>query len=65
MNGRQGPDPAKLGAALVTMAALDPLPLRFVGGADAVTGVEQKAHLVLEQVDAHRERSIAMSIDGS
>jgi NAD(P)-dependent dehydrogenase (short-subunit alcohol dehydrogenase family) len=63
MNGQQGGDPAKLGAALVTIAALDTPPLRFVAGADVVAGVEQKAHLLLEQVDAHRELSSSMNID--
>ncbi|KQR17285.1 SDR family oxidoreductase [Cellulomonas sp. Leaf334] len=63
MNGQQGGDPAKLGAALVTIAAMDTPPLRFVAGADVVTGVEQKANLLLEQVDAHRELSSAMAID--
>ena len=33
MNGQQGGDPAKLGAALVTIAALETPPLRFVAGA--------------------------------
>lgn len=65
MNGQQGGDPAKLGAALVTIATLDTPPLRFVAGADVVTGVEQKAHLLLEQVDAHRELSSSMNIDES
>jgi NAD(P)-dependent dehydrogenase (short-subunit alcohol dehydrogenase family) len=63
MNGQQGGDPANLGAALVTIAALDTPPLRFVAGADVVAGVEQKAHLLLEQVDAHRELSSSMNID--
>ena len=65
MNGQQGGDPAKLGAALVTIAALATPPLRFVAGADVLAGVEQKAHLLLEQVDAHRELSSAMNIDES
>jgi NAD(P)-dependent dehydrogenase (short-subunit alcohol dehydrogenase family) len=63
MNGQQGGDPAKLGAALVTIAALERPPLRFVAGADAVAEVEKKARLLLEQVDAHRALSSAMSID--
>ncbi|KRD43534.1 oxidoreductase [Cellulomonas sp. Root930] len=63
MNGQQGGDPAKLGAALVTIAALDTPPLRFVAGADVVEGVEQKARLLLDQVDAHRELSSALSLD--
>jgi NAD(P)-dependent dehydrogenase (short-subunit alcohol dehydrogenase family) len=63
MNGLQPGDPAKLGAALVTIAALDQPPLRFVAGADVVAGVEQKANLLLAQVDAHRELSSNMAID--
>ncbi|MFS0699322.1 SDR family oxidoreductase [Cellulomonas sp. 179-A 4D5 NHS] len=65
MNGQQGGDPAKLGAALVTLTALEAPPLRFVAGADVVAGVEDKARLLLEQVDAHRELSSAMAIDES
>ena len=63
MNGQQGGDPAKLGAALVTIAALESPPLRFVAGADAVAGVEQKAHRLLDQVDAHRDLSSSMTLD--
>ena len=62
MNGQQGGDPAKLGAALVTIAALVTPPLRFVAGADVVAGVEQKAQLLLDQVDAHRGLSASMAI---
>ncbi|MFU8946182.1 SDR family NAD(P)-dependent oxidoreductase [Mycetocola zhadangensis] len=65
MNGQQGGDPAKLGAALVAIAALENPPLRFVAGADVVAGVEQKARLLLDQVDAHRELSSTMAIDTS
>lgn len=63
MNGQQGGDPAKLGAALVTLAGLKTPPLRFVAGADVVAGVEQKARLLLDQVQAHRELSSSMDID--
>ncbi|WP_422390202.1 SDR family oxidoreductase [Arthrobacter sp. N1] len=65
MNGQQGGDPAKLGAALVTIAALDTPPLRFVAGADVVAGVEQKARLLLDQVDAHRDLSSSMALDNA
>ncbi|MDP9982144.1 NAD(P)-dependent dehydrogenase (short-subunit alcohol dehydrogenase family) [Pseudarthrobacter oxydans] len=65
MNGQQGGDPAKLGAALVTIAALETPPLRFVAGADVVTGVERKAQLLLDQVDAHRELSSTMAIENA
>jgi NAD(P)-dependent dehydrogenase (short-subunit alcohol dehydrogenase family) len=63
MNGQQGGDPAKLGAALVTLAGLTTPPLRFVAGADVVAGVEQKARLLLDQVQAHRDLSSSMDID--
>jgi NAD(P)-dependent dehydrogenase (short-subunit alcohol dehydrogenase family) len=63
MNGQQGGDPAKLGAALVTLAGLTTPPLRFVAGADVVAGVEQKAQLLLDQVAAHRELSSSLDID--
>src|SRR5687767_11814851 len=43
MNGRQSGDPAKLAAALVHLASQDEPPVRWVAGADAVQGVEQKA----------------------
>lgn len=63
MNGQQAGDPAKLGQALVNIAAMDTPPLRFVAGADVVAGVEQKAQLLLDQVAAHRDLSSAMAID--
>jgi NAD(P)-dependent dehydrogenase (short-subunit alcohol dehydrogenase family) len=65
MNGQQGGDPAKLGAALVTIAALETPPLRFVAGADVVAGVEQKAQLLLDQVAAHRDLSSSMAIENA
>jgi NAD(P)-dependent dehydrogenase (short-subunit alcohol dehydrogenase family) len=63
MNGLQGGDPAKLAAALVTIADLDSPPLRWQAGAEAVATVEQKAHEVLAQADAHRELSSSLSFD--
>ena len=63
MNGQQGGDPAKLAAALVTIAALDDPPQRFVAGADAVAAVEQKAHDLLAQIDAHRDLSTNLAHD--
>src|SRR3954447_22586233 len=57
MNGQQAGDPAKLADALVALAATDEPPLRFVAGEDAVEDVEEKARLVLAQVDAHRALS--------
>ena len=63
MNGLQGGDPAKLAAALVELAGQDEPPVRWVAGADAVQGVEQKAKDLLAQVDAHRELSSALAHD--
>ena len=63
MNGQQGGDPAKLAAALVQIVALDEPPLRWIAGADAVSAVEQKAHELLAQADAHRELSSHLDHD--
>lgn len=43
MDGKQGGDPAKLAAAIVTLAALEDPPFRFAAGSDAVAAFEQKA----------------------
>jgi NAD(P)-dependent dehydrogenase (short-subunit alcohol dehydrogenase family) len=63
MNGQQAGDPAKLARALVRLADSDEPPLRWVAGADVVDGVEQKARLLLAQVDAHRELSSSLAHD--
>jgi NAD(P)-dependent dehydrogenase (short-subunit alcohol dehydrogenase family) len=63
MSGKQGGDPAKLAKALVTIAAEEPPPLRFVAGAEAVAAVEQKARELLAQVDAHRDLSTSFAFD--
>ena len=63
MNGRQAGDPAKLARALVRLADSDEPPLRFVAGEDAVEGVEQKARLLLAQVNAHRALSTGLAHD--
>jgi NAD(P)-dependent dehydrogenase (short-subunit alcohol dehydrogenase family) len=63
MNGLQGGDPAKLAEALVQLAGQEEPPVRWVAGADAVAGVEQKAKDLLAQVDAHRELSSSLAHD--
>ena len=63
MSGKQGGDSAKLAKALVTIAAEEPPPLRFVAGAEAVATVEQKARELLAQVDAHRDLSTSLAFD--
>ena len=63
MSGRQAGDPAKLARALVELADSDEPRLRWVAGEDAVEGVEQKARLLLAQVEAHRELSSSLAHD--
>ncbi|UKA60437.1 SDR family oxidoreductase [Arthrobacter sp. FW306-2-2C-D06B] len=63
MNGQQAGDPAKLASGLVTIAGQDRPPLRWVAGADAVAAIEQKAHDLLEQIDAHRDLSTSLAYD--
>jgi NAD(P)-dependent dehydrogenase (short-subunit alcohol dehydrogenase family) len=63
MNGKQGGDPAKLADALVKLAGQDQPPVRWVAGADAVEGVEQKAKDLLAQVVAYREVSSSLAHD--
>ena len=63
MNGQQGGDPAKLAHALIGLATSEQPPVRWVAGADAVAGVEQKAKDLLAQVDAHRDLSTSLALD--
>jgi NAD(P)-dependent dehydrogenase (short-subunit alcohol dehydrogenase family) len=55
INGKQAGDPAKLAQALLTIAAQDQPPLRFVAGADAIEAAEAKAKELLAQAEASRE----------
>jgi NAD(P)-dependent dehydrogenase (short-subunit alcohol dehydrogenase family) len=63
MNGQQAGDPAKLARALIELADSGEPPLRWVAGEDAVESVQQKARLLLAQVDAHRELSTSLAHD--
>jgi NAD(P)-dependent dehydrogenase (short-subunit alcohol dehydrogenase family) len=65
MNGVQGGDPAKLAAALIQLTDQDQPPLRWIAGADAIQAIEQKAHALLAQADAHRELSSSLSHDNA
>lgn len=62
MEGKQSGDPAKLAAALVTLAASDAPPVRFAAGADAVGVFEAKADALRAQADAHRDLSCSLAI---
>jgi NAD(P)-dependent dehydrogenase (short-subunit alcohol dehydrogenase family) len=63
MDGKQTGDPAKLARALIQLAALDEPPVRFAAGADAIETFEKKAHTLIEQANAHRERSSNLGFD--
>ncbi|WP_222612634.1 SDR family oxidoreductase [Arthrobacter sp. PM3] len=63
MNGQQGGDPAKLAAALIHLAELDELPLRFAAGADAVGLFDSRAKQLQDQANAHRELSSNLAHD--
>jgi NAD(P)-dependent dehydrogenase (short-subunit alcohol dehydrogenase family) len=63
MNGKQGGDPAKLAAALITIAAEEQPPLRWLAGADAIQTAEDKARLLLNQANAYRELSSSLAHD--
>src|SRR4051794_948913 len=65
MNGQQGGDPAKLAHALIGLATSDQPPVRWVAGADAVAGVEQKAKDLLAQLDTHRGLSSSLAHDNA
>ena len=65
MNGQQGGDPAKLANALLQLADQSEPPQRFPAGADAVTTFENRAKLLLEQADAHRELSSNLAYDNA
>jgi NAD(P)-dependent dehydrogenase (short-subunit alcohol dehydrogenase family) len=65
MNGKQGGDPAKLAHALIALAIDDEPPVRWVAGADAVAGIEQKLHAVQAQIDAHRDVSSSLDHDAA
>ena len=65
MSGKQTNDPAKLAEALLTVVDQEQPPLRWVAGADAVATVEQKAHELLAQVDAYRDLSSSLAVEGA
>jgi NAD(P)-dependent dehydrogenase (short-subunit alcohol dehydrogenase family) len=65
MNGRQGGDPSKLAAALVTLSDSGDLPLRFVAGADAMAAVESNLRTIQDQIDAHRALSASLAFESA
>jgi len=63
MNGKQGGDPAKLAAALISLTGSAQPPLRWVAGADAVQTGLDKAALLIDQVEAHKQLSSSLAHD--
>jgi NAD(P)-dependent dehydrogenase (short-subunit alcohol dehydrogenase family) len=62
MNGKQGGDPAKLAQALLTIAAQEQPPLRFIAGADAIAQAEAKLAERQQQIEAYRDLSTSLAL---
>ena len=62
-NGPQSGDPPKLAHALLTIANQTPPPRRFIAGADAIAGAEQKLVDLNAEIDSNRELSRAHAFD--
>ena len=62
-NGKQEGDPAKLAQAIITLASKERPPLRFIAGADAIAGAEQKIATLQDQIEAYRDLSSSLSFD--
>ncbi|MBA8881959.1 oxidoreductase [Phyllobacterium myrsinacearum] len=60
---KQAGNPAKLGSALVELAASREPPLRYVAGSDAVKGIATKLDSVHAEIN--KWRSLSISTDGS
>ena len=63
MNGKQSGDPAKLARAIITIAGQSPPPRRFIAGADAIAGAEQKIVALKEDIESNRPLSTALGFD--
>jgi NAD(P)-dependent dehydrogenase (short-subunit alcohol dehydrogenase family) len=62
-NGRQAGDPAKLARALLAIANQEPPPRRFIAGADAIAGAEQKIAELREDIESNRALSTSLAFD--
>src|SRR5438876_7677533 len=62
-SGQQPGDPAKLAQALLTIAADEQPPRRFIAGADAIGLAEQKVADLGQQIDAYRDLSTSLALD--
>src|SRR5882672_8792176 len=62
-NGTQSGDPAKLGNALVQLAAMESPPKQFFAGSDAVAGITADLKTRLAEVETHKD--LSTSTDGN
>jgi len=62
-NGQQPGDPAKLAKALLTIAAKEKPPLRFLAGEDAVHTAEQVSETLKSEAEAYKELSSSLAHD--
>ena len=62
-NGQQPGDPAKLARALLTIASQNPPPHRFIAGADAIAGAEQKLVDLQAEIESNRALSTSLAFD--
>src|SRR3954469_23799023 len=62
-NGQQSGDPAKLAHALLTIAAQEPPPRRFIAGADAIATAEQKIADLRADIESNRQLSASLAFD--
>ncbi|MEH7416559.1 SDR family NAD(P)-dependent oxidoreductase [Neobacillus drentensis] len=60
-NGKQEGDPVKLAKALITIVNQEEPPSRWIAGADALAGAEQKVAELQNQINAYRDLSISLS----
>src|SRR4051812_36450687 len=63
MHRQQAGDPAKLAQALLTIAAQEPPPRRFIAGADAIATVEQKIADLRADIESNRALSTSLAFD--
>jgi NAD(P)-dependent dehydrogenase (short-subunit alcohol dehydrogenase family) len=63
MHHQQAGDPAKLAQALLTIAAQEPPPRRFLAGADAIATAEQKIADLRADIESNRQLSASLAFD--
>ncbi|MBI4934034.1 MAG: SDR family NAD(P)-dependent oxidoreductase [Actinobacteria bacterium] len=62
-DGHQAGDPDKLARAVMSIAAEDPPPQRFIAGADVIALAERKIAELQRQIEAHRELSSSLGFE--